>query len=162
MLSVNQSLCQSLYDSAWGLNHQSPQRRAKSTHCRNPKNFHWRDYKTTSLIAAREWQYYFGVEIYATLEDGVDLYRIAPPFPRKNNHQEKSFRCLNSPPTHEEREEDKPWDDVLDEEEEDAKRSAYIQQYRVAHLSRKREDKKTRRLRKKSVWKNKKASKRRR
>ena len=158
MLSVHQSL----YDSVWKYESQSDWRRAKSTHCRNPKNFHWRDYKTTSLIAAREWQYYFGVEIYATLEDGVNLYRISPPFPRKNNHQNKSFRCLNSPPTHEEREEHKPWDDVLDDESEDAKRSAHIQQSRVAHFSRKRQDKKTQKQKKKSVWKNKKASKKRR
>ena len=158
MLSVNQSL----YKLVWDRNRQSPHRRAKSTHCRNPKNFHWRDYKTTSLIAAREWQYYFGVEIYATLEDGVDLYRIAPPFPRKNNHQKKSFRCLNSPLTHEEREEDKSWDDVLDDEEEERRRSTHIRQSRVAQFSRKGKDKKTRKLAKKSVWKNKKASKKRR
>jgi hypothetical protein len=158
MLSTNQSL----YYFVWNCNPQSTPRRAKSTHCRNPKNFHWRDYKTTSLIVAKEWQYYMDVEIYATMEDGVDIYRISPPFPRKNNHQKKSHRCLNSPPTHEEREEDKPWDDVLDEEEEDARRTAHIKQCRVAHFSRKRKAKDARKQKKKNIWKNKKASKKRR
>ena len=66
------------------------------------------------------------------------------------------------PLTHEEREEHKPWDDVLDDEEEERRRSTHIRQSRVAQFSRKGKDKKAQKQKKKSVWKNKKASKKRR
>lgn len=92
------------------------------------------------------------------------------PWPRdcSRTPQEPGFRCLNARWPYDERMgfgaegSDQTWLRRFEDEETDLKSSEHIRHSRQKHFSRKRDDKKVLKKKKRSAWINKKASKKRR
>ena len=158
---------QTLFNSVWNVDktHIHPSLRHLSVKAK-PKD--WRkEWSTRSSAEAYKMESH-GENVYPRPEgrlsdgEGRIVYRIRTRYIPKGLYQAISHRCLNSPPTFDERQENMSWDDEINEEKEDIVRSKHIRQSRADHFKRKRDDKIKNKKKRKNVWTNKKASKKRR
>ena len=158
---------QTLYNSVWKVDsvHIHPSLRHLSVKAK-PKD--WRKKWSTRISAVAYQMESHGENVYprpsghVTEKEGHIIYRIRTWYEPKGLYQAISHRCLNSPLTFEEKQENMSWDEVIDEERKYDSQIEYLKRTRVSHFKRKKDDKIKNKKNRKNVWTNKKASKKRR
>ena len=159
MLSAQRSL----YASVWA---RSPTKIKSAVGMEKTKEW-WRHWRSECPEAAQEARDHgYNVLSATTRVSGGKAKRLfwIEPRPRdwSRKPQEKAFRCLNSRLSYDERMKGQTWVRRWDDEEEDYKCRSHVQHSRQKHFSRKMNDKKVLKKKKRSAWINKKASKKRR
>ena len=158
---------QTFFNSVWNVDetHIHPSLRHLSVKAK-PKD--WRKEWSTRISAVAYEMESHGENVYprpsgpGTEKEGHIVYRIRWWYEHRDLHQRLAHRCLNSPLSFDEKQKNMSWDDEINEERGDVARRHHIRGARLAHFKRKRDDKIKSKKKRKNVWTNKKASKKRR